>query len=98
MIGTTPIHTFVLPFDDSFISKVRVIYKQLDKVILKKETEDCTIEGNVVTVKLTQEETFRFDYNYFVHIQIRVLTSGNESLKSDIIMKGLTECLDDEVL
>lgn len=98
MIGTTPKHTFVLPFDESFISKVRVIYKQGMKVILKKETEDCDIEGNRVTVKLSQQETFLFDEDELVKIQIRVLTSGNESLKSYTIKKAVTECLDDEVL
>lgn len=98
MIGTTPIHTFSLPFDKSFIDKVRIIYKQGGNVILKKETEDCTIDGNTVTVKLTQQETFLFSPGEIVRIQLRVLTSGNEALKSNVIHKAASECLDDEVL
>ena len=58
--GTTPTHTFTLPFDVSMVEKVRIIYSQKDQPVVIKNTEDCQLEGNDVFVVLTQEDTFAF--------------------------------------
>ena len=96
--GTTPTHTFALPFETSQLTKVRIVYAQGDAPIITKEIEDCTLEGNTITVKLTQEDTLKLDNAKYVSIQLRVLTEAEDSLVSDVIQKAIGECLDDEVL
>lgn len=96
--GTTPTHTFTLPFETNQLTKVRIVYSQGNAPIVTKEVEDCVLEGNTVTVKLTQEDTLKFDNSKFVSIQLRVVTDDEDSLVSDIIQKAVGECLDDEVL
>lgn len=96
--GTTPTHTFELPFDTSIIKEVKVIYAQDDKQIFCKRTDDCKLEGNILSTKLTQEETFMLDCTKMVQIQIRVLDQAGEANNSDEINVVLHRCLDDEVL
>ena len=95
-IGTTPTHTFTLPADvASTVAKVRVIYSQRDTVVLTKDVTQLT--GNAVVLKLTQEETLKFHNRKPVDIQLRVLTTGNNSITSDIITVNPYACLEGEV-
>lgn len=96
--GTTPTHNFTIPFGVSSIKEVMVLYAQDDTVIVRKNTEDCTMVGNVVSVKLSQEDTFKFDHKKNVQIQIRVLTTTDDALLSDIKVVDVQKCLDDGVL
>lgn len=97
--GTTPIHTFYLEdYNTDIISKIRILYAQNDKNILIKEEKDCDFEGNTITTKLTQEETYLFDDKQIVQIQLHILTTTNESLVSDIERIKVEKCLDTEVL
>ena len=94
--GTTPTHSFVLPFETSIVKSAKVIYAQSDAVILEKAS--CTMEGNTLSVRLTQEETLKFDCKKNVEIQLRILTEANDALTSDIITIDVARCLDEEVL
>ena len=96
--GSTPTHIFEIPFDTEIVKEVRITYSQNDIDILNKETEDCTITGNEIITELTQEETFLFDDNYPVQIQIKVLDVNDKIHPSDIITKSVKKCLNDEVL
>ena len=94
--GTTPTHTFTLPFDVSMVEKARVLYSQNDELKLSKT--DCVLDGNTVTVRLTQEDTFKLECGKFVDIQLRVLTPDGDALNSDIIRVSVERCLENEVL
>lgn len=96
--GTTPKHTFTLPFDTADVAKVRVIYAQGDEVVLVKCEDDVSFEGNDITLKLTQEETLSFSCKTSVKVQIRVLTTAGDALSSDPCIVSVEECLEDEVL
>lgn len=96
--GTTPTHKFTLPFDTGIVKTVKVLYAQDDIVVLEKEGEACNCSGNTVTVKLTQEDTFKFDCNKFVQIQVRVITQDDNSLVSEVKCVSVAKCLEDEVL
>ena len=98
MPGTTPIHLFNLPFDTDMVDKVKITYLQNDKEVLTKTKADCALDGNTVSVTLTQEDTFRFNSKKEVEIQIRVLTLGGEVLGSIPVKVGVSKCLDNEVL
>lgn len=95
--GTTPTHTFNLPFDTALIDKIKITYAQNGVVVLTKEKADCKFDGNAATVKLTQEDTLKFDASR-VQIQIRVLTMGGDALASDIVTKTCGEVLEEGVL
>lgn len=94
--GTTPTHTFTFPFSLDVIAKLRVIYKQDDSIVLVKTLDDCIVNGNSVSYKLTQEETLLFNSDRMVDIQIRALTAGNDSLVSRVYKVGVDVCLENE--
>lgn len=94
--GTTPTHTFTLPFDIPEGSAVRVVYAQNDIVLVERTTETCTIEGNKVTLRLTDKETLLFDQDmhyingryepYFIEVQIGIKTPSGDKLWSEIML------------
>ena len=96
--GTTPTHNFDIPFDTSMVKEVKVIYAQNDVVILEKRTEDCQLNGNTISVTLTQEDTFKFDCKKHVEIQVRILANNGEVFSSIPHKVGVAKCLDKEVL
>lgn len=96
--GTTPTHTFTLPFDVSQVAKVKIIYAQDDEVVIEKVTNDCELNGTTITTTLTQEDTLKFDHKKAVQIQVRVLTDRKEALASVIEKVGVSQLLDNEVL
>lgn len=97
--GTTPIHTFKLPFDVNAINNLLIIYAQDDAEILQKKMVDCTLENDTVVCKLSQEDTFKFDCDKGpIQIQMRVLTAGGDALISEIKHVPIYKCLNEEVL
>lgn len=94
--GTTPVHTFTMPMDTGTLAKVRVIYVQNGKRVLTRD--DGVLLGNAVSVRLTQSETFMFDHNKPVEIQVRALTKSGDVLNSEIYKVSVGKCLDTEVL
>jgi DNA-directed RNA polymerase subunit L len=98
MCGTTPTHYFKLPFNVDTISKIRILYSQDNKIVFVKNTEDCTLENNLVTTKLTQENTLAFDYRKPIEVQVRVLDVNGDSLVSTIKVIRAGRCLDNEVI
>lgn len=96
--GTTPTHTFTLPFDVSEIKEIDVCYAQQGTIVLQKTFADCDAEGNKITIVLSQEETLEFRDNAGVQIQLRVLTKNNKALASRITTKYVKDVLYDGVL
>lgn len=96
--GTTPTHTFNIPFDTSLVDEVKITYAQRDEIVLSKSTEDCVLENDTIAVTLSQEDTFKFDCTECVQIQLRILTVNGEALASVVTTVGVSKCLDNEVL
>lgn len=96
--GTTPTHTFTLPFDVSTIKTIEIIYAQRNNALLTKKNKDIHLEGNKAIVKLTQEETFKFRHNFTVQIQLRILTTTGDALASNIYEVECERVLSSEVL
>ena len=98
--GTTPTHTFTLPdnIDETAIKEIEITYSQKDSVILTKKTQDCTLHNRVITVQLTQQDTFAFNHNLWVEIQVRLLTHAGDVMSSDIFKISTEKCLSNEVL
>jgi hypothetical protein len=99
--GTTPTHTFRLPFDTSSIKELFIIYAQsshLTEAKVVKSKEECTLHDDTVTVTLSQEDTLSLSHSIPVKIQVRVLTHDNKALASKVIERSVKPCLDDEVM
>ncbi len=96
--GTTPTHTFTLPFDSSFVKSLSVIYSQNDIKILTKRFADCTKDGKKISVRLSQRETLLFNTKDPVEVQIRVLTLEGDALSTAIEKIRVSDSLSEEVL
>lgn len=96
--GSAPTHTCTLPFDVSIIDKMILVYAQNDKEVVRKTKDDCELSGNVITVKLTQKETLRFNPRHKIEIQIKALTVGGDPLPSKIVTIDCEKSLITEVL
>ena len=72
--GTTPTHKFTLPIDTENVSLARVIYaSKSGSPLIVKDTDECKLEGNTISVRLTQEDTLALDNEKAVVVQLRVL-------------------------
>ena len=96
--GTTPTHTFHLPFGVDEIKSLCVCYAQRGEVIFKKSKEDCTLAGTSVSLRLGQEETLRFVAGDRMQIQLRVLTHSGDVFASRLLGACVEDCLCEEVL
>lgn len=96
--GTTPTHIFKIPFDTANLKEVRIFYAQNKKVIVEKTTENCVMEENKITVKLTQEETLRFSHMKNTEIQLKVMTTDGTVMATHPLQVHVCEILKDEVL
>jgi hypothetical protein len=96
--GTTPRHTFILPFGVETIECVRVIYRQNKKIIFTKTTEDVLLEDNKVEVILSQEDTLQFQPGHKVEIVVRVRLDDGTALASDSFVVSVGCCFEDEVI
>lgn len=95
--GTTPTHTFELPFSASNFVVYTVTYSQANNVIVKKEKNDCEESGNKILVMLTQEETLKFNTNDVVEIQIKAMDSDGVVTASDVVRTTAKKILDEVV-
>lgn len=103
MIRTsTPTHRFEIAEDQSSIIEMlqalKITYKQGNRVVLEKTEADVTIEGNVISFKLTQEETKRFVAGVPIDMQVRVLLTSGECFPSLLYRMSCSDVLDDEVM
>lgn len=96
--GTNPWNTYKLPFSTDIVRKVRVIFAQRDGIKIRKTEKDAVMEGNIVKVRLTQEDTFQLNEKLPVEHQIRVMTKDGDVFKSHVEIFAVEKCLDREVL
>lgn len=96
--GTTPTFTFnILDLDLSTATVVWVIFKQ-GTIVIKKTTDDLTIDEQKIIVEFTQEETLKFDKNLSLKAQIRVLTNSEKAYASNIFDISVNDLLVKEVI
>jgi hypothetical protein len=96
--GSTPTHTFTIPFDVSKIKTLKIVYAQDDEIVCEKSNTDCDMEGVSIKTTLTQNDTLKFDCKKAVQIQMKILTVDGQVLVSTIERVGVSKCLDNEVL
>ena len=98
--GTTPVLEFTLPFDTDLLEEAYVTISQRGTVVIEKSIDKCTLEHNMLSVKLSQEETLELiaQRNLRAEIQLRVLTRDGEALASNIETVDVGRILKDGVI
>jgi hypothetical protein len=95
--GTTPTHTWVLPFDASLLKEVSITYSQNDENIIKKTEEDCTMEGNRISITLSQEDTLKLEPKVRTTVQLKVMTSNDSVMATKPKNISVSDIQDEEV-
>lgn len=93
--GTTPLLEFGLPFSTDIIKEAWLTFSQFNKEVFTIEDEALTMEGSLISVKLTQEQTLLLSQNSALEIQIRILTNNGDALASNIIRTDVGRILKD---
>lgn len=95
--GTTP--TIQITINDIDLNEMQNIYVVFEQngYILKKESSDLDIEGNVISVSLSQEETLNFKEGT-CNIQLRMITKGGVAIASPIKTTKVYRVLNKEVI
>lgn len=92
IIGSTPTHTFTLPFDTSLINDLVITYKQNDEIVLQKQMSDCIISENKLTTNLTQDETLKFEEGIY-SVQVKIKTKGDKVTQSVVTYSRVCKSL-----
>lgn len=95
--GTTP--TIQITINDIDLNEMQNIYVVFEQngYILKKESSDLDIEGNTISVSLSQEETLNFKEGT-CNIQLRMITKGGVAIASPIKTTKVYRILNKEVI
>ena len=92
--GTTPTHTFTLPFAAEEITQLSIAYAQGEEIVLEKELSDCKLDGYTVSVELSETDTLKFSHRKQAEIQLRV-GIGETRLASNVIYVTVDRLLRD---
>lgn len=97
--GTTPTIQFTLPFAASACDEIWITISQFGNEVLTKTKADCSIDGNKVSVTLTQEETLklRANSNGQTLVQMRVKTN-KKAFASKVFAVRAEDILKDGVI
>lgn len=96
--ASSPVHSFKFGFDPTEWDVILITYSQEDTIILEKDQDDLTFDGDTAFVMLTQAETKLFDPKLIVKIQVRIAKSNGESYPSRITYVPVEDVLNDTVL
>lgn len=97
-ILSTPTHKFTLPFNVDRIDSLFITYRQKGAVVLEKTEADCALDGDKITVTLTQQETHLFSSTFNAEAQLNILTTDGKRLVSKKYTISVSENLHDEVM
>lgn len=95
--GTTPTFTFTLPIECETITKLSVAFEQRGKLLFERNLTDVTMDGNVLSCALTEEETLQLHGDSEVFIQLRVGV-GSARMASQVFRVPVSQILKDGVL
>lgn len=84
IIGTTPTYKITInSIDMSTVRNIYITFAQGEGVEITKTGDEITIEQNVVSTKLSQEETLRF-HEGIVLVQVRGTTKSGDAFASPL--------------
>ena len=88
--GSTPKFTFPVTFSVDQLESFVLSFSQGDKVLLEKALEDCEVytdidpitkrTRNIISIRLTSDESMMFEPARMLHIQLRALLENSVQL------------------
>lgn len=99
--GTTPSLVFNLPFLASLIKSAEIIVRYVDgvkEVLIEKTLADCELGETSIETVLSQEETLQLPAPSTVDIQLRVLTTDDTALATEIYKVKVKRLLKEGVI
>lgn len=99
--GTTPTLQFILPFDSSVIKTAEIVVEYIDankSVQIVKTLEDCELKDNTIATMLTQEETLQLPAPTTVNVQLRILTTDDTVLATEVEKVSVKRLLKEDVI
>lgn len=99
--GTTPTLHFNLPFSASIIKSAEIVLKYSDynkEVVIEKTLSDCTLGETSIEATLTQEETLQLPAPATVKVQLRILTTDDTALATEIYNISVKKLLKEGVI
>lgn len=99
--GTTPSLHFNLPFPASMIKKAEITLQYIDdlkKVLIVKTLEDCELGETSIATRLTQEETLKLPAPATAKVQLRIVTTDDIILATDVYDTTIKELLKKDVI
>jgi hypothetical protein len=98
--GTTPYLTATIKdnIDLSNITTAWLTIAQDNIIVLDKKTEDLTISGNKVFIRLSQEDTLSLKSGVSSYIQLRLLTDGELAYASQCDFVSVERIIKDGVI
>lgn len=91
--GTTPTLYFEIPFQPDEVDRFYITFSQFGKEVFSVSEKECSYSENVISVKLTQEQTLNLCENHGVRLQIRLVTKSGNAMASDIIQAEVNAIL-----
>ena len=96
--GTTPtLQITVTGLSKIEIQVLHLIIEQ-QGVVIKKTEQDVSIDGEVISAALTQEETLSLTAGMDVAVQLRVLSTNNTAYASNIVTVPVEAILEEGVI
>lgn len=100
--GTTPVHTYTVPYKADSIQRVYITYSQNGEPVVEKTIDDVTISPiddtscNVVA-HLRQGDTLKFSVGEAT-VQLRILDTNGEAYASAEMRMRIDDILKDGVI
>ena len=84
--GSTPTISYTLPFPAERLEAAYITIVQDEGMVIEKQLEDMTIDGNEISVKLTQQETLLLDSESGAAMQFRYRDINGDSFPTETII------------
>lgn len=99
--GTTPTLHFNLPFASSLIKTAEIVVEYVDankSVQIIKKMEDCELGEFSIATVLTQEETLQLPAPSTANVQLRILTTDDVALATEVQKVTVKRILREDVI
>lgn len=96
--GTTHALEVELPFETAYFAEAYVSISQNEEVVLEKKLAECSCDGEILTVKFSQEETLSLDCKCKAEMQIRAKTLEGDAFATEPIRVHVGRILKEGVI
>lgn len=93
--GSTQSITYTLPFPAERLEEAYITIVQDESMVIEKQLEDMTIDGNQISVKLTQKETLNLKSDSGGAVQFRYRDINGDADRTEPLLFSVGMLLKD---